>query len=311
MFSVKWVTGFVALFIILTFGSLIALFPAALFKEHVCPVAEHVLPSVVNDDTSLGTSGIGALGEGREASHHTGASAYLALIACFFFLLSSVFILSRMSIVAWCMELCGEVEFGMEYESEEEQNAFDDGGNGSIDPLKEREEGRGPVDAGGHGPGGRRARLESIVVYDPAGMKSNAGHDFESISSCAVLADFIREKALKEIDSSIQSRIVEERTERGRLRRLEEQYNDRVEQLERQLETLQRRREAKEKKQMKEREAEEGDPAEGTDMRSQQERDCEVSLEGAKQIIILAQQEYECREEVLQKLAMYEEKLKV
>ncbi|KAF4663316.1 hypothetical protein FOZ61_001741 [Perkinsus olseni] len=183
MFSVKWVTGFVALFIILTFGSLIALFPAALFKEHVCPVAEHVLPSVVNDDTSLGTSGIGALGEGREASHHTGASAYLALIACFFFLLSSVFILSRMSIVAWCMELCGEVEFGMEYESEEEQNAFDDGGNGSIDSLKEREEGRGPVDAGGHGPGGRRARLESIVVYDPAGMKSNAGHDFESISS--------------------------------------------------------------------------------------------------------------------------------
>ncbi|KAF4711030.1 DEAH (Asp-Glu-Ala-His) box polypeptide 34 [Perkinsus olseni] len=85
-----------------------------------------------------------------------------------------------------------------------------------------------------------------------------------------------------------------------------------VEQLERQLETLQRRREAKEKKRMKEREGEElGDPAEGADMRSQQERDCEASLEGAKQIIILAQQEYECRQEVLQKLAMYEEKLKV
>ncbi|EER08055.1 hypothetical protein Pmar_PMAR016836, partial [Perkinsus marinus ATCC 50983] len=156
-------------------ASLIALFPATLLVKKVCPVAKQVLPFIVSGTTPSSTSlGAALLVEGSEASHHPSISAYLALTACILFLLSSVFILSRMAIVTWCMELCGEVEFEMGYESEEEGNAFDDGGNG------EREVDRATEARGQLTPSGRRARLESIVVYDPAGMKSNAGHIFES-----------------------------------------------------------------------------------------------------------------------------------
>ncbi|KAF4675089.1 hypothetical protein FOL47_008264 [Perkinsus chesapeaki] len=313
MVHVKRSTAIVAVFIALILSSIISLFPAKVFGKYVCPVAGHALPFVVN------TSAANTLPSATGESHHAGASAYLALVACLFFLCACVFILSRMAIVAWCMELCGEVEFEMEYESEDEVNAFDDGHNGGkSDPSK--------VDGneGDEGPGGRRARLEGVVVYDPVGMKSHKGRVFDSAaaaatavddivvdSSCAVLADFIRERALDDIEFNIHRRKADERVELGRLHRLHAQQKDMMAQLERQLVVLRERREAKKnkKKDTKGHAVIEGEDN-GDDGPTKQEMDCETSLQESKELIALIAKEIECRDEVIEQLTQYEEKLK-
>ncbi|EER02151.1 hypothetical protein Pmar_PMAR028530 [Perkinsus marinus ATCC 50983] len=125
----------------------------------------------------------------------------------------------------------------------------------------------------------------------------SSGDGEYAASSCAVLGDFIREKALAEIDSSILSRKAEERIEIGRLKRLAVQYTGKMEHREGQLAALRAQREAK---------RDEGKESEV----DEREKDCETLIEEYGQVIKLVQQECEHREEVLEQLAAYEEKMK-